>query len=164
MKVESALRDGLLYGAGRTAVGIEEGPTVVSHGRPPQQPNAQPLRFAGASPIGFLHIWLRLGEYILVVSQERHRLAGLVSVGQYRWYYRIRTMAYSRRRGLKPAHLDCCIGFGLGLGSSPEKASLKPVPMLSLCGLLRCRHVSCREYYRWETARVQHLTESIWME
>ena len=78
---------------------------------PPQQPNTQPLRFAGASPIGFLHIWLRLGEYMLVVSQERHRLAGLFSEGKYRLYRRIRTMAYSRRRGLKPAHLDCCSVF-----------------------------------------------------
>ena len=87
------------------------GPPVVSHGRPPQQPNTQPLRFAGASPIGFLHIWLRLGAYMLVVSQERHRLAGLFSEGKYRLYRRIRTMAYSRRRGLKPAHLDCCSVF-----------------------------------------------------
>ena len=89
----------------------EGGPPGDFHGRPPKQPNDQPLRFAGASPIGFLHIWLHLGEYMLVVSQERHRLAGLFSVGQYRLCRRIRTMAYSRRRGLKPAHLDCCIVF-----------------------------------------------------
>ena len=30
--------------------GIEKGPPVVFHGRPPKQPNAQPLRLAGASP------------------------------------------------------------------------------------------------------------------
>ena len=90
---------------------VRKGAARVVPRATPQQPNAQPLRLAGASSIGFLHIWLRLGEYMLVVSQERHRLAGLFSVGQYRLYHRIRTTAYSRRRGLKPVHLDCCIVF-----------------------------------------------------